>query len=218
MTSLKSGKFLLKLASHGRETPGAAAFQAVLRSTRVAHELQRLSRTSCFCKASERLFHPQEAAFPYFEGLQKNFASTLVQPTSSGSVHHDSMARDKELPPSPEASNDNNLRSGGIDLSSTQLNEGAPESPFVKKIFRVNRNGSAPRSGAASGECSAHANEKAEGTARHEAHLKQESKTVGPQSKESGGVLKEPEYGFKYEGPEPTAHGDWSHNGRVTDF
>ncbi|EEA06175.1 uncharacterized protein CMU_019320 [Cryptosporidium muris RN66] len=26
------------------------------------------------------------------------------------------------------------------------------------------------------------------------------------------------EYGFKYEGLEPTTYGDWSHKGRVTDF
>ncbi|KEP63054.1 UNVERIFIED_CONTAM: hypothetical protein HHA_217030 [Hammondia hammondi] len=218
MASLKDGKFLLKLASHGREALAATAFQAVLRSTRVAHEMQRLSRIRCVCNASERLLHPHEGAFPFSEGRQRKFASTLVQPTSSGSVHQDSMARGKELPPSPEVSNDNSLRSGGIEVSSTKLKEGASESPFVKKIFRVNRNGSAPKSGAPSGGCSAHANEKTEGTARHEVHLKQESKTAGSQSKESGGVLKAPEYGFKYEGPEPTIHGDWSHNGRVTDF
>ncbi|PHJ21061.1 hypothetical protein CSUI_005097 [Cystoisospora suis] len=26
------------------------------------------------------------------------------------------------------------------------------------------------------------------------------------------------ECGFKYQGPEPTMHGDWAHKGRVTDF
>eukprot|EP00919_Chromeraceae_sp_WS-2016_P063767 GHVR01150926.1.p1 GENE.GHVR01150926.1~~GHVR01150926.1.p1 ORF type:complete len:107 (+),score=20.08 GHVR01150926.1:22-342(+) len=26
------------------------------------------------------------------------------------------------------------------------------------------------------------------------------------------------EYGYKYEGPEPTQHGDWAHGGRVSDF
>lgn len=28
----------------------------------------------------------------------------------------------------------------------------------------------------------------------------------------------EPEFGFKYEGMEPTTYGDWSHKGRVSDF
>ena len=26
------------------------------------------------------------------------------------------------------------------------------------------------------------------------------------------------EHGFKYEGAEPTRHGDWEHKGRCTDF
>lgn len=33
-----------------------------------------------------------------------------------------------------------------------------------------------------------------------------------------GGQAFTREYGFVYQGPEPTRYGDWSHNGRVTDF
>lgn len=35
--------------------------------------------------------------------------------------------------------------------------------------------------------------------------------------KDQGGVLGE-EFGFKYQGQEPTIHGDWQHKGRVSDF
>lgn len=31
-------------------------------------------------------------------------------------------------------------------------------------------------------------------------------------------IHEQEEFGFKYKGPEPTTHGDWAHNGRVTDF
>lgn len=41
---------------------------------------------------------------------------------------------------------------------------------------------------------------------------------VTPVAKQAKCANGSEEYGFKYEGPEPTTYGDWSHKGRVTDF
>ncbi|CBZ55503.1 conserved hypothetical protein [Neospora caninum Liverpool] len=182
MASLKKGKFLVDLVSHGGN-----------------------------------LLHLQKDAFVASQRRLRYFSSTPAQPTSSGIVHQDATARGTELPPSLGVSN-HNPKNEDVHVSSAHLKDAAPRPPPVRKIFRVNRSGSAPKTTATAGGCSTNANEKSDGTARSEVPLKQEKNAAERPSKETGGMLKVPEYGFKYEGPEPTTHGDWSHNGRVTDF
>ncbi|PFH33575.1 hypothetical protein BESB_077920 [Besnoitia besnoiti] len=90
------------------------------------------------------------------------------------------------------------------------------QTPRGMKIFRVNRPGSAKQVTTATSALEVV--QKQAGSSPPVVHSGDKNVDIGKSAEACDGAPLAPEYGFKYKGPEPTMHGDWSHNGRVTDF